>query len=156
VIIETCIAQAPVERREHRGHWYWGVSAAEPKPDTPPHSRDALWASIGNPHSFHLSRMSLCNALADAGFSSVLECHLPPLVEQPPWRATFAAFAGDRQAILSVPALNDEPWQRLPEPPLPVDAAIGRWSPVRWITQRLPDPLRGLWRRFHRSLTRVE
>src|SRR5262249_15966321 len=146
----------PFERCEHRGHRYWGLRVAEPGPDTPPSSRDALWASIGNAYSFHLSRTSLCNALADAGFSSVLECWLPPLVEQNVQRSTFVGWRRDRQRIRSVPALNEQPWERLREPPVSLDVAIGRWPPVAWISSRLPGKLRGLWRRVHGRLSRLE
>ena len=155
-IIETRIAVSPAERREYRGRSYWGLRAAEPKADTPLYSRDALWASIGNPYSFHLSRMSLCNALADCGFSSVLECHLPPLMGQPPFRVTLAAFAEERKAIVTVPALNDQPWPRLPEAPLSLAVAVSRWPPIRWVNERLPKRVRGVWSRLHHRLTNIE
>ena len=102
-IIETQTAMPPIERCEHQDHWGTGTKDCRTGPDTAPYSRDALWASIGNAYSFQLSRTSLCNALGDAGFSSVLECHLPPVVEQSARRPTFVAFARERQRILSGP-----------------------------------------------------
>ena len=115
VIIETRVALEPVDAREHRGRRYWGRVVSEPSPETPPLSQDALWSSIGNRRSFELTRSSLCNALADAGYSSVLECYLPPLLDQRNVRATIAAFARPRVPILSVPALNEQSWERLSE-----------------------------------------
>jgi 2-polyprenyl-3-methyl-5-hydroxy-6-metoxy-1,4-benzoquinol methylase len=56
VIIETRISPYPSAQHQHNGRRYWGVVTAEPPPDTPPHSRDALWSSIGNPRSFERHR----------------------------------------------------------------------------------------------------
>ncbi len=78
-IIETRVALEPEVAADHNGRRYWGLVTSEPPPDTPPLSQDALWSSIGNRQSYELTRSSLCNALADVGYSSVLECHLPRL-----------------------------------------------------------------------------
>jgi hypothetical protein len=74
VIIQTRVAPYPSERREHRGRQYLGMPFPEPPPDTPRLSSDALCSSIGNPLSFQLTRASLCDAFADVGYSSVLQC----------------------------------------------------------------------------------
>jgi SAM-dependent methyltransferase len=72
VIIETRVAPKPRVSRDHRDRRYWGFVSSEPPLDTPL-SQDALWSSIGNRRSFEFTRPSLWNALADAGYSSVLE-----------------------------------------------------------------------------------
>jgi 2-polyprenyl-3-methyl-5-hydroxy-6-metoxy-1,4-benzoquinol methylase len=154
VIIETRISPYPSAQYQHNGRRYWGVVTAEPPPDTPPHSRDALWSSIGNPRSFELTRASLCNALADVGYSSVLQCHLPPHMEERAVRATFAAFARSRVPILSVPELNDHPWERLPEPDIPLRLVLQRLAAYRWLSRLVPQPPRRLVGRIRARLIR--
>jgi 2-polyprenyl-3-methyl-5-hydroxy-6-metoxy-1,4-benzoquinol methylase len=154
VIIETRITPYPSAQYQHNGRPYWGVVTAEPPPDTPPHSRDALWSSIGNPYSFELTRASLCNALADVGYSSVLQCHLPPK-EEGTVRATFAAFARPRVPILSVPELNEHAWERLSEPAIPLGLALRRLAAYRWLKGLVPQPARRLARRIGARLTRL-
>jgi SAM-dependent methyltransferase len=144
VIIETRISPYPRDQYHHKNRQYWGVVTAEPPPDTPPHSQAALWSSIGNPRSFELTRASLCNALADAGYSSVLQCHLPPLKEERAVRATFAAFARPRVPILSVPELNEHAWERLPEPAIPLHLVLRRLAAYRWLSGLVPQPARRL------------
>jgi Methyltransferase domain len=154
-IIETRIASHPSARRKYRNRDYWGLVISEPPPDTPRFSRDALWSSVGNRQSFELTRASLSNALADAGFSSVLECHVPPLQGTNPRRVTFAAFARAREPILSVPALNDRSWERLPEPPIPVHLALQRVRAYRWASAHIPEKVRGLARRLAARVDRL-
>jgi hypothetical protein len=144
VIIETRVAPYPSERREHRGRQYLGMPFPEPPPDTPPLSSDALWSSIGNPMSFQLTRASLCDALADAGYSSVLQCLQPPLVEERPNRATFAAFTRARVPIMSVPELNDQAWDRLRQPSVPLHIALRRHPAYRWISALVPQRAKDL------------
>jgi hypothetical protein len=45
-------------------------------------------------------------ALHDAGFSSVLECHAPPEPGKAEDRITVAALAGERVAIATYPWVN--------------------------------------------------
>jgi SAM-dependent methyltransferase len=154
VIIETRVSPYPSVQHHYKGRQYWGVVAPEPPPDIPPHSRDALWSSIGNPNSFEFTRASLCNALGDVGYSSVLECHLPPLKEERGLRATFAAFAQPRVPILSVPELNGHPWERLPEPATPPRMVLQRLAAYRWLSGRVPQPARRLAGWIRARLTR--
>jgi hypothetical protein len=153
--IEARVTPFPSVRREHRGERYYGCVVPEPPPDTPPLSTDALWASIGNPHSFELTRASLCNALADAGYSSVLECHLPPLREQRTDRVTLAAFARPREPILSVPVLNEQSRERLPEPSVPSGHALRRRRTWGRLGAVVPRPVKQLARRTLRRPTRL-
>jgi SAM-dependent methyltransferase len=155
VIIDTHLALYPSDRCEHRGRQYWGRAVPEPPPHRPPLSRDALWSSIGNPKSFWLTRASLCNVLADMGYSSVLECDLPPLLEERANRATFAAFTRARLPILSVPELNDQAWERLHDPPIPLHAALWRFQAYRWISARVPRRAREWAQRLAKRLTRL-
>jgi hypothetical protein len=154
-IIETRIASHPSVRRQHRNRDYWGLVTSEPPPDTPPLSRDALWSSVGNLQSFELTRASLSNALADAGYSSVLECHAPPLQRTHPSRVTFAAFARRREPILSVPELNDHRWERLPEPTISLHLALQRVRAYRWASAHVPGKVRGLAGRLTARIKRL-
>jgi len=64
--------------------------------------RSRQWASLDNLRSFWPTRSSLFDALADAGFSSVLECQLPQsgVVLD---RVQLVAFAGERLEVRAVP-----------------------------------------------------
>ena len=53
-------------------------------------------ASLDNETSFWFTRHSLANALADVGFSSVMECLIPVPLMLRPDRATFVALCGRR------------------------------------------------------------
>ena len=142
VLIETRIALHALDPYDHSGRRYWGVFADEPPAETDPHSRDALWSSIGNPRSFHLTTSSLWNALADAGYSSVHECHLPPHVSERSVRVTVAAFTLARERILSVPALNEEQWARLPEQRTPFAVRVARSKALANLWGLVPKRIR--------------
>jgi hypothetical protein len=73
------------------------------------------------------------------GYSSVLECLQPPLVEERPNRATFAAFTRARVPIMSVPELNDQAWDRLRQPSVPLHLTLRRYPAYRWISALVPQ-----------------
>jgi SAM-dependent methyltransferase len=154
VIVDTRIALHAVDPYDHQGHRYWGQFADEPSAATDPRSRDALWSSIGNPRSFHLTRISLCNALADHGYSSVFECHLPPHPGKRPFRVTLAAFTLGREDILSVPAANEQPWSRSAELPTPLGVKLARSAMYLRLWTLVPAPLKAIWRRGKRLFER--
>jgi SAM-dependent methyltransferase len=136
-IVETRVHRFGTARREFRGRSYFGVVGLEPPPDTPALSRTALWSSIGNPRSFELTRASLCNALVDSGFSSVLECHEPPHLTDEP-RGTFVALAGSPQAMVVAPQVNSYPLGRLEEEHEPLTAAVRRHPAYRMLISLIP------------------
>lgn len=137
VIIETRVAPHALVRHEHRGRSYWGNAVSEPPADAPALSRDVLWSSIGNRTSFELTRPSLCNAPADAGYSSVLECRFPPPERERILKPTFVAFVHPREQIVSVPELEAEGWERVEEAALPARMALRRLGPFRWLLPKL-------------------
>lgn len=61
------------------------------------------WASLDNSESFWLTRSSLFDALAEVGFSSVLECHLPQSTLMRADRIQLLAFKGAALDIRTVP-----------------------------------------------------
>jgi 2-polyprenyl-3-methyl-5-hydroxy-6-metoxy-1,4-benzoquinol methylase len=152
-VIETRVHRYPTARREYRGKSYWGVVGDEPPRDTPPLSRTALWSSLGNPESFELTRASLCNALADVGYSSVAECHIPAYLTEEP-RATFVAFTRPKQSILTVPALSERAGDRLPEAPTPLSVAFVRHPAYRFVRELIPKSVRRIVKRIGVGLTR--
>jgi SAM-dependent methyltransferase len=142
-VLDTHVTDSSAERFRHEGHTYWGSSYAEP--DTSDAlAEDTLWASLDNPRSVVLTRHSLFNALAHAGFTTAFECKLPPILEEPDW-GTFVAVKGRPEPLASAPLLNGEPWADLPEthpPPRPL---------YRRLAARLPRPVRGALRRALRG-----
>lgn len=99
-IVETQVALAP---REARG----GVSGLvyeEPS--------DEPWASVGNRTSFWLTRPSLLNALADAGFTSVSEVLSPAVPDLAAYRdhVQLLALKGEPVELRGVPPLDPARW----------------------------------------------
>jgi SAM-dependent methyltransferase len=133
-VVDTHVTDSAAESFEHAGHCYRGGSYAEP--DTSDAlAKETLWASVDNPRSVVLTRHSLFNALAHAGFTTAFECKLPPILEEPDW-GTFVAVRGRPEPLASAPLLNGRPWADLPDaepPPRPVH---------RRLAARLPQPVK--------------
>jgi SAM-dependent methyltransferase len=138
-VLDTHVTDSTAESFEHAGHRYRGSSYAEP--DTSDAlAKETLWASVDNPRSVVLTRHSLFNALAHAGFTTAFECKLPPILEEPDW-GTFVAVKGRPVPLATAPLLNGQPWADLPDaepPPRPVH---------RRLAARLPQPVKHVLRR---------
>ncbi|MFB2936403.1 class I SAM-dependent methyltransferase [Aerosakkonemataceae cyanobacterium BLCC-F154] len=102
---------------------YWGSSYVEHSfTATPEEKEKSLWASLDNQTSFWFTRYSLYNLLATVGFTSVYECHNPPVINyerkrlnQETDRNTFLAIKG-KQVTLKVTAVeNSLSTQKWPE-----------------------------------------
>lgn len=145
-VVETRVHRYPTARREYEGRPYWGVVGIEPPTEAAPLSSTTLWSSIGNPKSFELTRASLCNALADVGYSTVVECHMPPYLTDEP-RGTFVAFRAPRRSVLTTPAVNERPDDRLAETPTPVSVAFMRHPAYRFTRDLIPQPVRRFLKR---------
>lgn len=92
------------------GKTYWGRPYVEHAPTASPEEKaQNLWASLDNAQSFWLTRASLLNALAHAGFTSVFECHVPAEATKPADRITLVACKGAPQALQSAPLLANQP-----------------------------------------------
>lgn len=102
---------------------YWGGSYVEHSPEATPEEREkSLWASLDNPNSFWFTRSSLYNLLSDVGFTSVYECHNPPVIKYETMRqgnqadrSTFVAIKGRKEKILSSAIANGMPVEKWPE-----------------------------------------
>lgn len=81
---------------------YRGRDYREHEPDASAEQRlQATWASLENDTSFWPTKPSLLNGLAAAGFTTVLECDVPPLIGLPPDRVTLVAVAGEQVELKS-------------------------------------------------------
>lgn len=103
-VIDTHISPTPEQSRSHQGKVYWGRPYAEHAPSASAEERaQNLWASLDNAQSFWLTRESLLDALTHAGFTSVLECHVPAEATKPADRITLVAAKGARQTLYGAP-----------------------------------------------------
>lgn len=148
-IIDTHICLTPIDSRIYDGNRYWGSRYGEHAPDTRTVERlKRVWASLDNGESFWLTRPSLYNLLARAGFASIYECHYPSDGERP-WknedRITLVAVKGERARLISTPLINE-----LPELPRPEVNGRHSISLVRRFGRRLPGPVKEYVRRLVR------
>jgi SAM-dependent methyltransferase len=108
-IFETFVSLKPTAQQVYKGKKYWGSYYVEHAETSRPEERyDDLWASIDNTRSFWLTQPSLCNALDQAGFTSVFVQLNPSLEIQPLDRHTFIAIKGQVATILSSPYTDQD------------------------------------------------
>ncbi|MDH3692144.1 MAG: class I SAM-dependent methyltransferase [Gammaproteobacteria bacterium] len=95
LVIDTHVSLRPSSHVTHKDRVYWGVHHREHRPEaTDEEKRRNLWQSIDNVESFQPTRFSLFNFLQHSGFSSVLECSIPPVFWAMGNRSTFVAING--------------------------------------------------------------
>lgn len=105
LIIDTYVAAHPEVSVTYQGRAYSGRYYLEHAPTASPGEKVAdLWASIDNVRSFWLTKPSLLNFLMDQGFTSVLECHNPPMPHVTEDRITILAIKGRPAEVRSSPA----------------------------------------------------
>jgi hypothetical protein len=154
-IFDTHISTRGDVRVEYDGVTYSGEKYVEHAPEATEDDRvKKVWASLSDPESFWLTRPSLSNLLAKAGFTSVYECHNPAEAMRPSDRITLVAIKGERHAVRSAPRINsvpDEFWPEVqPPPPAEENVALPVALPVTSTRDASPLPvriLRALWRR---------
>lgn len=117
-----------------------------------PVDRHVLWSSVGNRWSFLPTRAAALNALAASGFTSALECHLPPVKDSRAERATFVAMRGSHQYLTSIPPSSTVPLGGVPEYELSLTASRYRKWLRRWLRRHLPAAIR---RPLRRAMTRA-
>lgn len=104
LVIDTLIASEPEDTVELGRHTYRGRWVREHEDDDPEHVRRArVLRSIDTAVAFHFTRASLVDALRAVGFTSVLECHVPPEPEKAADRITLAAVPGEPVSIATYP-----------------------------------------------------
>jgi hypothetical protein len=106
------------------GRTYRGRDYREHEPEASAEQRmQATWASLENDTSFWPTKPSLMNGLVAAGFTTVLECAVPPLIGLPPDRVTLVAVSGTRAELRSSSINAALPYERIPERPGQVEVA---------------------------------
>ena len=148
-IIDTHIGLTSTVSLQYKGKSYWGVIFKEHESDSTPRERTKeLWASLDNVTSFWPTYADLCNALSQAGFTSVYECRIPAEPEKPEDRVTLLAIKGQRQTPVSSPLLDGCPLADMPERAKP--PYVGQHPDVVAGTNRKFRPafLKRLQRRF--------
>jgi 2-polyprenyl-3-methyl-5-hydroxy-6-metoxy-1,4-benzoquinol methylase len=147
LIIDTHISHTAKISIAHEGKEYWGRFFNEHPPEATAEEKEkAVWASIDNPRSVWLTRESLYDLLAHAGFTSVYECHNPPVPQRGDDRLTFVAIKGTRQEYLSAPLLDATPDWGWPELTWPAPASIRARARAR-IGRALPASVRKVVKR---------
>jgi hypothetical protein len=113
LVIDTHISLAPEMSYVCDGKTYWGKTEIEHDPDASAQDKlKNLWMSLDNCKSFLFTQRSLLNILADGGFTSVLECHIPPEPTKPCNRVTLLAIKGEQGELLSAPLISRVPYER--------------------------------------------
>jgi SAM-dependent methyltransferase len=146
LIVDTHVSKSAKESFVYQDRQYWGTRFIEHHARSTEKERErGAWASLDNLSSFWFTRASLYNALTDAGFTSIAECHVPQHV----------GLAPDRVALVAVKGTSVTPASAGPCPPprrwderQPAHYAYFARRQVRSFAMRLPKPLLHLIRRF--------
>ncbi|HEX2087218.1 MAG TPA: methyltransferase domain-containing protein [Solirubrobacteraceae bacterium] len=127
VLVETLVARAPRTEVTVDGRRYAGRRVREFDPGASAEEQERLGrSSLGNPESFWFTRPSLLNLIADAGFTSVHEVHVPRYGKSAN-HVMLAAFRGTPLPVLTGPR-HPEParWPERERPPVhPADSWRG-------------------------------
>lgn len=115
LVIDTHLALQVNDVMVSQGRQYPGQTYIEHAPDSTPEQRlDNLWASLDNARSFWPDRASFFELLTGAGFSSIYECHQPPVAKYVQMHAlgqadrnTFLAIKGQSQVARALKPDND-------------------------------------------------
>jgi len=98
------------------GRTYRGRDYREHLPEASHEDRlQASWASLSRDTSFWPTKPSLLNALVASGFTTVLECGVPPLIGLPPDRITLVAVPGDPVQLRSSSIQANAVYEPIPE-----------------------------------------
>jgi SAM-dependent methyltransferase len=108
LVVDTLIAPQPDLEVEHRDRVYEGRRYREHEDDdSDEERRSRVLRSIDSTFAFRFTQTSLLRALHEVGFSSVVQCHVPPEPLKPEDRITLAALRGERVAISTYPWVNE-------------------------------------------------
>jgi 2-polyprenyl-3-methyl-5-hydroxy-6-metoxy-1,4-benzoquinol methylase len=143
LVIDTHISNTKEVSYKYGEKEYWGKFFTEHEPDTTLAERERnLWASIDNVKSFWLTRPSLYNLLAHAGFTSVYECYNPPVWQKFDDRCTLLAIKGEPQEVLSTPSLLAAASKDWSENSLQAETRQVGSSRLRRFVRILPAPVK--------------
>lgn len=103
VVVDTLVTLAPdTESRGYRGQ----LVREHADDDGADLRRSRVLKSIDNTFSFRFTRESLVRALADTGFTTVVECHAPLEPGKAADRVTLAALKGEPVRLATYPWVN--------------------------------------------------
>ncbi|MGI8462455.1 MAG: class I SAM-dependent methyltransferase [Solirubrobacterales bacterium] len=118
LFLSTHVSRFAERRREFGGRSYRGCVVEEHPAGSGKRDREGnLRASLDNEVSFWLTRPSLFNLLANAGFSSVLELQMPHMLRahNPGNTVNLVAFRGERVEVPRSELVANDPPARWPE-----------------------------------------
>lgn len=108
VIIDTHFSLNGLETATFDGRMYSGKRGREHADTASQADRQKqLLQSVDNTRNFWFTREALIRLLADVGFTTVSECHVPLEFHKPCNRATFVAVKGEPVRLSSYPWMND-------------------------------------------------
>jgi len=148
-VIHTHVSNAPRVRMEWHSDAYFGRKVLEHLPSENERTRaKAVWGSLDNPQSFWLTRASLLNLLRQSGFTTVCECRIPYLPEQPSDHVTLVCVRGRPCEIRCYPPMNSSAGPTWPERRREsvnvaqawyygIARQLGGWGPMRWAMRRV-------------------
>ena len=155
VVIDTQISLSAHVTVEHGGRSYSGLWYKEhdERADEKTKYMD-YWASIDNTRSFWFSHSSLCNLIADIGFTSFLRVENPVMPATAEDRMTYVGVKGTPVAIRSSPPTAELIKARHLEvnetPPNPIQYRRG--LVFRFFKAALPQPVKDLVKRGLRAV----
>jgi len=107
LVIDTQIALSPRVTVSNGGRTYSGLKYREHDEGADREKKyEDLWASIDNDESFWFTHPSLCNLIADVGFTSMLRVENPDMPATAVDRQTYVAVKSDRSEIRSSQLTN--------------------------------------------------
>lgn len=114
--IDPRVALSGIRNVDVDGRTYRGRDYREHHPEASHEDRlHASWASLSRDTSFWPTKPSLLNALVASGFTTVLECSVPPLIGLPPDRVTLVAVPGDPVRLTSSSIQASTAYEPIPE-----------------------------------------
>ncbi|MGH8799503.1 MAG: class I SAM-dependent methyltransferase [Casimicrobiaceae bacterium] len=110
LVVDTLLSLAAETEVEWRGEAYQGRRHREHEDaDTADVRRGRLLRSIDNAFAFRFTRAALLRALGAAGFTSVVECHVPLEPGKADDRVTLVALKGQPVRLSTYPWVNGLP-----------------------------------------------
>jgi ubiquinone/menaquinone biosynthesis C-methylase UbiE len=154
VVFDTQIALAGRVSVNHNGQTYFGLWYQEhDERATQSEKYDDLWASIDNVKSFWFTHPSLCNLIADTGFTSMLRVERPDMPATAIDRQTYVAVKNRPIKIISSHLTDALVPTHQPEVNAAYPNAIqfDRGRAFRALKRSLPQPIKNTIKAILRS-----
>ncbi|MBF0479988.1 MAG: class I SAM-dependent methyltransferase [Candidatus Omnitrophica bacterium] len=155
VIFDTFISLNARESIEFEGKTYCGLKYVEHAENSIEEDKNRdLWSSADNNNSFWLTQPSLSNLLANVGFTSFCECHLPAWSINMIDRKTYVAIKGKTVALLSSPITSSASCIENPEHQAIQFAGCQKSSNFifKFVKKTFPQPIKDVIKFILRSL----